>query len=161
MRAGYSCSSESTSLEELDSVSEESARPGGGTTPSFQVVHFTVASSGLSESPPVITQWVSMQLYGVSWTDHDEYQQLTHGRVYVGAHGGMHVVRRALLILVKGLRQELAVGHEALYERHCATNSLCESPTCLYLDFGRVPVLRQRLVDWPWITYSRMGVAPR
>lgn len=83
-----------------------------------------------------------MRLYGVSRADHDDNQQLTHRRVHVGAHGGMDVARRALLILVKGLRQELAVGHEALHERHCATNSLCESPTCLYLDFGRVPVQR-------------------
>lgn len=38
-------------MEEEDSVSLESAR--AGTLASGQAVHFTVASSGLSESPPV------------------------------------------------------------------------------------------------------------
>lgn len=38
----------------------------------------------------------------------------THRRVHVGAHGGVHVAsRRALLLLVEGFRQVLAVRHEA------------------------------------------------
>lgn len=73
---------------------------------------------------------------------HKSDTKLTHRRVHVGAHGRMHVARRrALLILVKGFSQVFAVGHEALHKRHCATSSLYESPTCLYLGFGRVPVL--------------------